>query len=214
VIELNESGRIGPPPDREAGMTLVELLVTLTLLGIMSVALMGSLQFGARAWEASERGSDAQDEVLLAHGFLWRELEQAAAKPNFGEVDEDGKGSFTGDGRSLQFIAPWLGALGQGGLYRFGVELRDSDVVVMWQPLELEQDRAEIEGLSGERVILEDVETITFQYFGVGEDDIDPAWHAEWREEELVPRLVKLEVLFETGSQKNWPLFVVSIRTM
>ena len=211
MIQRADPGRLRPPPNREAGMTLVELLAALTLLGVMSVALMGSLQFGARAWEANERGSNAQDEVLLAHGFLWRELEQVVANPVFEEGVEDSGKAFVGDSRSLEFIAPWLGALGQGGLYRFRVEQRDSVVVLKWQPLELDQDRTDIVDLRGERAILEDVDAITFQYFGTREDDSDPAWHAAWREEELVPRLVKLEVLFEAGSRKNWPLFVVAI---
>ena len=38
---------------RNAGFTLVELLVAITLLALVSAALFGGLRFGARAWESA-----------------------------------------------------------------------------------------------------------------------------------------------------------------
>jgi prepilin-type N-terminal cleavage/methylation domain-containing protein len=37
----------------DAGLTLLELLVAITLLGLLMAALFGGLRLGARAWELS-----------------------------------------------------------------------------------------------------------------------------------------------------------------
>ena len=37
-----------------AGFTLVEILVAITLLGLLMAALFGGVQLGVRAWESSE----------------------------------------------------------------------------------------------------------------------------------------------------------------
>ena len=40
-----------PPHDGEAGFTLLELLISMTLLGLLMLVVLGGLRFGARAWE-------------------------------------------------------------------------------------------------------------------------------------------------------------------
>ncbi len=48
---------------RQAGFTLVELLVAMTLLAFLSITLFGGLRFGARSWEAVVDSSAERDHI-------------------------------------------------------------------------------------------------------------------------------------------------------
>jgi prepilin-type N-terminal cleavage/methylation domain-containing protein len=59
----------------DAGFTLLELLVAMTLLGLLMTVVFGGLRFGARAWERAETDSSGTDEIRLAQSILRHELE-------------------------------------------------------------------------------------------------------------------------------------------
>ena len=62
---------------RTLGFTLVELLVAITLLGLIAVALSGALRFGARVWDVgTERGAQSS-RVEAAQNFLRRRIAEA-----------------------------------------------------------------------------------------------------------------------------------------
>ncbi|MDH3594369.1 MAG: prepilin-type N-terminal cleavage/methylation domain-containing protein, partial [Rhodospirillales bacterium] len=66
-----------PGRPRSGGFTLVELLVALTLLGLIFVALFGGLRFGTRTWETGNQRSEAFAEVEVMQSLLRRQLAQA-----------------------------------------------------------------------------------------------------------------------------------------
>ena len=61
---------------RQAGFTLVELLVAMTLLAFLSIALFGGLRFGARSWEAVVDSSTERDQIAATQTFLRDRLGQ------------------------------------------------------------------------------------------------------------------------------------------
>src|SRR5579864_2460479 len=61
----------------DAGFTLLELLISLTLLAVLSAILFGGLRFGTRAWERSEVMASETDEIAIAQNFLRRQLSDA-----------------------------------------------------------------------------------------------------------------------------------------
>ena len=68
---------IGTARRAEAGFTLLELLVSMTLLALLAIAMFGSLRFGARAWDRSEAHGAGMEQVRLVQQLLRRDLEQA-----------------------------------------------------------------------------------------------------------------------------------------
>ena len=123
-------------PFGESGMTLVELLVTLTLLGVLSLAMFGSVRLGARSWDVAYESGEARDEIVLAQGFLRRRLTEMVSRTT--GIGDGKDTALSGDARSLSFVAPWLGVIAQGGLYRFEVRLTKGELVLSWRPLALE----------------------------------------------------------------------------
>jgi len=208
-------------PDRSAaanapgqrGMTLVELLVTLTLLGVLSLTLLGSVRFGARTWEVAYESGAAGDEITLTQNFLRRRLAEVVVQDRGAAIgDKDGT-ELRGDGGSLSFVAPWLGAIAQGGLYSFEVTQAEGDLVLSWHPTEADEE--ELSGraaaLVGSRTLLREVDEVSFQYFGTKSAGQEPGWHEEWEDVVALPALVRLDVTFVDGQRKSWPLFVVAL---
>ena len=59
------------------GFTLLELLVAITLLGLLMAALFGGLRLGARVWETGEARLDASARVQIVQDFLRQRLAEA-----------------------------------------------------------------------------------------------------------------------------------------
>ncbi|MEE8085084.1 MAG: type II secretion system protein, partial [Alphaproteobacteria bacterium] len=57
------SWRAPAPQPPQAGFTLLELMVSLALVGLLTMVLTGGIRFGARVWEASQVQAEAANEV-------------------------------------------------------------------------------------------------------------------------------------------------------
>ena len=69
----------GPRPasDPQSGFTLAEVLVSLTILGLMLVLLFSNVRFEARAWQSASTRSDRTSELETVTEFMRRQLGQA-----------------------------------------------------------------------------------------------------------------------------------------
>ena len=61
----------------EQGFTLLEILVAITLLGLLMAALFGGVRLGVRAWEASGTRLDNDTRLTAVQDFLRDRLTQA-----------------------------------------------------------------------------------------------------------------------------------------
>ncbi|MCH8035911.1 MAG: prepilin-type N-terminal cleavage/methylation domain-containing protein [Proteobacteria bacterium] len=59
---------------RQRGFTLIEILIAMTLLGLLMAMLFGGLRLGTRAWEASDARSAELARLEAVHGFIRRAL--------------------------------------------------------------------------------------------------------------------------------------------
>jgi prepilin-type N-terminal cleavage/methylation domain-containing protein len=90
-----------PPGDRaEAGFTIIELVVTLTILLLIVSATMSMLVAGWRATDFSTRRGETQDEVRLAVDRLTKDLRQVTRFNT--TFPTSGTGSWTGN--DLDFL--------------------------------------------------------------------------------------------------------------
>lgn len=196
----------------EAGFTLVELLVALTLFALLSVALFGSLRSGIGAWERGAAQSTRVDTSLSAQNFLRRTVADAYPRfltddPTRPQVD------FEGTARSLSFLASVPIALGSGGRSRF-VVLADrhgdrTDLVMTSKP---ELADREDPSSSIRETLLADVHSAELAYFGRARTDQGPEWHDSWIGASVLPQLVRIRVRFPTGDARLWPDLVIATR--
>ena len=97
------------------GFTLLELLVAITLLGVLMAALFGALRLGARVWETGEARLDDSARVQVVQDFLRRRLGQTMPLT---EVTDDphaaGELLFAGEPDRLRFVGLLPEHLGAG----------------------------------------------------------------------------------------------------
>ena len=197
---------------RQAGFTLVELLVALTLLGLLSLALLGGLRFGTRAWETAVTHGGGLDEVAFVQSFLRREVAQAIIPQRAGEAADDAP-AFVGERDRLDFLAPWQQPLGRVGLYRFRLERADG-LRLSWELLDAEGANTadeEDEAVRGERLLAKEVERLSLRYFGSRDQGDEPDWYDDWDQDAGLPRLIEIELEFDDPSAQPWPKLVVSL---
>jgi general secretion pathway protein J len=193
------------------GFTLVEVLIALTLLGIMMTLLMSTFRAGAKSWDAGEKIASVTENQFVVHNFLRSYLENARPVVDDFSDEDESEFSFQGNGDSVVFVAGLPANQDRGGLWRFALGLekngRSNDLVVLVEPFfpELDEDAE----LSETLTLLSNVKTFKLSYFGKGEvTDQDEDWNDDWEEKTELPSLVKIELQLE--EQKQWPEIVVA----
>lgn len=178
---------------KQAGFTLVELLVALVLLSFLFLLLIGGLQFGTKIWSEREPAFSHTSQALAVQDLLRRLLSEA--RPVMVQTDKTKpqQAFFVGTQNSVRFVAPMLRHLGMGGFYEVALHLAkgDSD-----QSGNLEMSwRVFPQGADEQRVVLLDnVSRIEFAFFGPPRPNEAPRWSTEWRDKQYLPDLVRVHL--------------------
>ena len=111
---------------RQAGFTLVELLVAMTLLAFLSLTLFGGLRFGARSWEVVVDSSAERDRIATTQTFLRDRLGQLTLPGPAGRQAAQEK--------CLASVREWRALLRlelDAELQRLAEANRDSDLLIL-----------------------------------------------------------------------------------
>ncbi|MCF8083223.1 MAG: prepilin-type N-terminal cleavage/methylation domain-containing protein [Deltaproteobacteria bacterium] len=100
-----------------SGFTLLELLISLTIIGVILVIIFGSLRIGARAWEKGEADVEAQQRERIVLDLVKRQIASVCDREI--EVDKDTSYVFKGDEGSMAFMSrlPAVPATPSGMVY-------------------------------------------------------------------------------------------------
>ncbi len=203
------------PRSSASGFTLVELLVAMTLIGLIFVALFGGLRFGARTWEYGGARSEISTQIEVTQSLLRRQLSQAIVLPGF----DSGDFTFEGEGDRLRFTAPGPSQVGLGGIYLFELFTERSEqnrrLTLKWQLYrsELDPDRPIEDEERNTRVLLDDIKALRLEYFGDPEDDDDPDWQETWEGNDRAPELVSIRLELPENDARLWPDMMVAPRS-
>ncbi|HUB10525.1 MAG TPA: prepilin-type N-terminal cleavage/methylation domain-containing protein [Acetobacteraceae bacterium] len=187
------------------GFTLLEVLVTLVVLGLLTVTLMQGVRVGLQAWALADRldqpasGLETTDRTL-------RHLFELASP---GEI-RSRQPPLTGTGHALSFVTMLPQGFGARMTDMADVELRVASghrLVLLWRP---HYRRWIVAPPPPSAVtLLDGVERLDVAYWQPPSGPQHGGWMTAWTARELPP-LVRLHITFLSGSKRNWPDIVVA----
>lgn len=186
------------------GLTLVETLVGLALLGLVSSLGLSALGLVGRAGHAA--ATDATT-VALAQDLL--RLRLRSVLPMLAE----GPGGrpvllFEGGPERVAFVSELPPRFGVAGLALVELRREAGALALRWRPL---HGAAEGEGATG-RGLLDGVAAVRLRYFGAPRGREEPAWRETWTDAAALPAAVAVEVDFAQSDTRRWPGLVVAPR--
>lgn len=191
---------------RQAGFTLIEMVVALTILGTMLVLLYSGLSFALRSWDASDVNGQRTMDRRIGENFLRREVSELF--PMRWKDPVTLKVAFEGDSHRLRFVSARPAGIAMGGLSLVSIEVEDDSrdrrqrhlVMRRAMPDDEQKDFGPLE--KAEAVILiPDVDSVEFAYFGVENDFAEPKWSDDWRYPSRIPQMIRMRVKTAEGVQ-------------
>jgi general secretion pathway protein J len=198
---------------RQAGFTLIELVVAMVLLGIMMMLLYSGLTFALRGWDAGDANGRNVVDRRIGENFLRRELNELF--PMRWKDPMILKFAFEGEAQRMKFVSSRPAGVTLGGLSLVGLEVEQDanhktrhltmrrampdDAAKDFAPL----DRAE------RTVLIADVDSVAFAYFGSENDFTESKWMDAWTYVGRMPQMVRLRV--KTADGMALPDFVVRV---
>lgn len=192
---------------REAGFTLVEMIVCLALAALIGLLMLGTMRAAGTASAIAAVAAGAED-VQTVRDHLRRTLGSLARR------------RMDGSGPSLQGRPDGLrAALGADQAVERGADLavRLDGVPRAEGGFDLVESRSPLEPEPGgvpwrrSEILLDGVAGIGLRYFGQTADGLPPAWHPVWLRGDRLPVLVEIQVRFAPADRRRWPPLLVAL---
>ncbi|MGH8656076.1 MAG: prepilin-type N-terminal cleavage/methylation domain-containing protein [Gammaproteobacteria bacterium] len=179
---------------RQGGFTLLELLISVTLLALMATLITSGVKVASSSWDRAHARIEAAQEVRLIEQFIFRELSEA--RPLRVRL-EDGKNSvFQGEPGRVAFTALLPTQQGVGGLYRLALYVaphaRGERLVLSYRLYRPSTATAPRSQPARRRVLLGALQQIAFDFYGLLESGSGSGWQPEWRHAQRLPEMVRL----------------------
>lgn len=182
-------------PRREAGFTLIELIIALGLMGLILSLLFGGLRFSSTVWTAVQTRSATAQASEASRRVVRRLLE--SAQPVRGRR---GALLFDGSATRLHFVGPPPANAKRGDRFDLILEQKADTLTLRWRPFI--PGTAETEGAAWKsRALATDVKNVSFRYYAAAERNVKPLWHTAWRDRKLRPMLVEVKMTRATGKE-------------
>jgi general secretion pathway protein J len=200
-------------PYAEAGFTLLELLIALTLLAVTASLLVDAIGSARQALNAIDRRV-AHASVPAAQSILRQLLTEARPGPDAtGKADPNR--AFVGDPDMLGFVSSFVPQGQYGGLWRYEIALAAGEGTARSGALVLTQQLVRL-GLSADAAplrtaVFNEVDALRLRYFGAADKDSAPERHDRWHDPRRLPRLVTVDVTFARADGRRWMPLVVAL---
>ncbi len=183
-----------------SGFTLLELLIALTIMGLIVVVVFGAFRIGVRAWEKGEKDVETHQRQRVVLNLIKRQLASIF-------VHKVGNGSrrpffLKGDKKSMEFLSNTSIMPGnQSGLVyaRYVVKPEDEgekEQLGFYEKNFALQDKEKMEDLNEEDffMLISDVHSIGFEYLKGQDGEEILEWEETWDpdKDKGFPRAVKV----------------------
>jgi general secretion pathway protein J len=183
-----------PIPSAAAGFTLLEMVLALTIFGMITATVYSAFYFGHRAVTSGERAADQNQRMRLAEELLGRQIRSAVFY--FAIHEEDQIPFFLGASDGLTFVTSAPQSRGGMGLAVVTYRIADGRLILeertAFTPDDLYDppNDAPVE----RAVLLEGFSALWFEY--LPREEVDLGWANKWdaRDEDTLPAAVRISV--------------------
>ncbi|MEW6117908.1 MAG: prepilin-type N-terminal cleavage/methylation domain-containing protein [Nitrospirota bacterium] len=175
---------------KDAGFTLIELMISITVIGIIIIITTGAMSLGFRSVDAGERKIMALERTRTSVNIIDSQIQSAFILKKSEADSAATKTEFTGGHYQLSFPSHFS-LWGEGAGY----------VMVSYRVAEENGKKvlyaSEVHATTGttrETKLIDDAKEIAFEYFYKGPTDEQGEWVEEWTDGENVPEKVRLIV--------------------
>jgi general secretion pathway protein J len=195
------------------GFTLIEVVVTLTILGLILLIIFGAFRLGLSAWERGESTKEAYQRLRIISQLISEQVKSAVPYKIKSQKAEGDYLAFEGKVNSLKFVSALpMKAKGPGGfvyaIYQFMEGGNEGGRLVVYEQRALNRDLfAEDPKEDSGAPLLEGISNIRFEYCRE-EDSLNnrqEEWVEEWntREENELPRAVRITITQKDPKEKK-----------
>jgi len=187
-----------------SGFTLLELLISLVMIGVIAIIITGAIRLGIRAVNKGETKIDHLERTRASFNIIDSQIQSQI--PLTFEENGEKKYYFQGDKESLQFSTNYSLWGGQKGyvMVRYKAESDDTG----------KQFLAVSENIIGtnsnrETRLFSTVDEIYFEYFFKDPTEEKGKWVDKWTDTANIPEKVKLHLIY---GEKDIPM-IIPMRT-
>jgi general secretion pathway protein J len=191
----------------EGGFTLVEMLVAVTLIGLLAIGLASAMGLGIKTWNTSGVTAERLDALRAAQNTLRQAL--TSIYPHW-TLDNPAFVEFSGSSDAIEFIAPAPLAFDHPGFSRFHLAaVRLDDMTSLILKLRPDENQSDTTKWTDGVVIFSSTSEIEFSYYGPGSTTLAPSWQSVWQKRPELPRLIKIEATSRNPDAVTWPALIV-----
>ncbi len=197
------------------GFTLIEVLIAMTLLGVMVVLLFSSLRLAGESWNAGENKVAEVNTKAVVYQFFKAHIAGIRPLPMLiseQEMMSESQQVFEGRLQSMRFVGALPAASARKGLQVFTLALEQHNptrLLVHLKPYRVTEANAD-EHNDPPELLLDNIEQLRFAYFGKTEDVAEAQWREEWVVADRLPSLIKVTIELADGSY--WPDMIFPLK--
>lgn len=214
-----------PTPDFSSGgmargFTLVEVMITLTILGFILLMIFGVFRLGLSAWEKGESLKDDQQRARITSQLIARQVKSMVPYKIKTRKAEGDYLAFEGKARSVKFVSalPLKISQSQGLVYvhyEFQRNGREEGALLLYEQRVLNRDFMKDPAKEETGIpLMERLQEVRFEYYR--EEDTQKnetgEWVEEWNAQELreLPRAMRITVVSKKGEKsEEGPLLTI-----
>ncbi len=175
---------------KNKGFTLLELLISIVMLGIIMVILVGALRLGFRSVESGEKKIESLERMRVSLSMIDSQIQSQI--PLTYQEEEATKYYFTGERDSLQLSTNYSIWGGQKGyvIVTYSVSPEEEGKSVLYAS----ENIVGVEETK-ETKLLDAFDDIYFEYFYKGPTDEVGNWVEQWTDTSKIPEKIKVHLM-------------------